>query len=139
MAPKAHSKFGGPWSYLICFKSEESRASWYDTPAAISIKLHQRVYPTRSGKPNLLYFDAATMSEYQLPPKVDEITYCRRAARPFECKKQYNGINPRLVNPITQLGGHKDAPNKYSAVQLGLPVYNSPVIERHLREISTSI
>ena len=62
------SGFYAPWIYLACFKSSKSRTSWYDTAAAINIKLHQRIHKTKSGKPTLVYFDGPTMVSYQILP-----------------------------------------------------------------------
>ena len=51
-----------------CHKSLKSRTSWYDTAAAINIKLHQCIHKTKSGKPTLVYFDGPTMVSYQILP-----------------------------------------------------------------------
>ena len=129
------SGFYAPWSYLICFKSSESRASWYDTSAAINIKLHQRIHKTKSGKPTLLYFDGPTMVSYQLPARSDEIVDCRKLVTPWECKGEYNGIDPKTVNPMARLEDHK----KGIIDQNPMGTVISPLFERKSKQILAKI
>ena len=83
---EGHSLFDAPWSYLVCFKNIISRARWYKTPAEIDIELHRRLYPTKSGKPPLLFADAAMIRSYQVPSKADENVECRGlGAHAWEC------------------------------------------------------
>jgi hypothetical protein len=82
---EAHSRFYMPWSYLVAFKAYKTRAAWYRTAPEIDIELRRRIQKTKSGRPALRYFDAATMLRYQFPSKATEITYCRRGRLPYEC------------------------------------------------------
>ena len=129
------SGFYAPWSYLICFKSSKSRASWYDTSAAINIKLHQRIHKTKSGKPTLLYFDGPTMVSYQLPARSNEIVDCRKLVTPWECKGEYNGIDPKTVNPMARLEDHK----KGIIDQNPMGAVISPLFERKSKQILAKI
>ena len=61
-------------------------------------------------------FDVATMVQYQVPPKVFEINYCRQNASHRECT-----IDPFIVCNATM-----------SREELNVKIY-SPAIERHLR------
>ncbi len=128
-----HSKFIDPWSYLVSFKDSKLRASWYASPAEIELKLQQRILPSKlSGQSTLRYFDAATMTSYQLPTRADEITYCRREPAPPECAEEHRGINPQIRSLRSQLDVNTN--RTWSAgVGLVTTIY-SPVIERHLRE-----
>ena len=129
---QGHSGYFAPWSYLVCFKNSKSRASWYETSAGIEIKLHQRLHRTKSGKPTLTYFDAPTMMGYQLPPKSDETVYCRKALTPRECNDNYNGTDPKLVNPVSLLEAYKEKGiSNYACHSTVL----SPVFERHSRQL----
>jgi len=75
---EGHSHFYMPWSYLVAFKDYKSRAAWFRTAPQIQIELRKRLVETRSGKPVLRYFDAATMIGYQLPSKAQETVHCRK-------------------------------------------------------------
>jgi len=100
---EAHSRFGAPWTYLVSFKSAGSRAAWYRNAAETEIELHNRLHPTRSGVRPLRNFDGATMAGYQLPPRVSELSHCRKEDYPWECDEYY-GIDPDHVNiPISHL------------------------------------
>lgn len=85
-----------PWSYLVAFKDYKSRAGWHRTAPEIQIALQQRLHKTKSGKPILRYFDAATMVSYQLPSKAQETTYCRKEESPWECD-EFVGMHPEYV------------------------------------------
>jgi len=115
-----HSHFYDPWSYLICFKGIKSRESWYKTSAKIEIELHQRLHRTKSGKHSLLYFDAPTMINYQVAPKVEEVVYCRKDVAPWGCDQYLGGQQPGLLNARNST--------------IGKPAYD-PVFERHSQHI----
>ena len=69
-----------PWSYLVALKDYKSKARWHRTTPELQIALRQRLHQTKSGRPVLRYFDAATMVSYQLPSRAQETTYCRQEA-----------------------------------------------------------
>ncbi|KAL3809853.1 hypothetical protein ACHAXA_009268 [Cyclostephanos tholiformis] len=127
------SGFYAPWSYIVCFKDSKSRASWYETSAGIDIKLQQRLHKTKSGKLSLLYFDASTMLGYQLPAKVDETVYCRKVVKPWECEDNFDGLDPKIVNPISNLD-HKRSKAKFPTQYFNGTIY-SPLFERRSRQI----
>mmetsp|Transcript_46741 Transcript_46741/g.99177 ORF Transcript_46741/g.99177 Transcript_46741/m.99177 type:complete len:920 (-) Transcript_46741:286-3045(-) len=83
---EGHSHFYMPWSYLVAFKEYKSRAGWHRTAPEIQIELQKRLVKTKSGKPVLRYFDAATMIGYQMPPKSSETVFCRKEEKPHECE-----------------------------------------------------
>lgn len=76
-----------PWSYIVALKDYKSRASWYRTGAELEISLQQGLQRTKTGKPILQYFDAATMVSYQVPSKAQEATYCRGEENRSKCDK----------------------------------------------------
>ena len=119
---QGHSHFYAPWSYLVCFKSTKTRENWYRTSARIEIELHRRLHGTKSGEPALLYFDAPTMIGYQVPPRYNEATHCRKEVVPWECEENA-GVRPHLVGA----GGNA----------MGKPVF-SPVLDRHPRMMSAA-
>lgn len=133
---EGHSHYESPWSYLVCLKGSISRGRWYETAAKIEIEIHQRLQRTKSGKPILSYFSGPTMLKYQLPPKSDEIVFCRTEPRPHECNVEYRGINPKLVDPISQLKAQQSSIAEYSGQSLQSTVFN-PIFERHLRQLSS--
>jgi hypothetical protein len=92
------------------------------------------LHKTKSGKPSLLFFDAPTMASYQLPHKVDELVYCRKVVTPPECEDNYHGINPKSVNPMSNLEAHKEGFEKQSSQHFNGTVY-SPLFERRSRQI----
>eukprot|EP00978_Attheya_sp_CCMP212_P001313 scaffold2735_cov61-Attheya_sp.AAC.9 len=94
---EGHSKFMLPWSYLVAFKQYQSRALWYSNPAAVELKIHDRIKRTYSGKPALKYFDGATMSGYTVPPKAFETVFCRKNPVPEECLEA-RGFDPKYAN-----------------------------------------
>jgi len=109
MYDEAHSQFGAPWSYFICFKDYESRADWHRSPAETEVELHRRLHRTNSGAPVLRFFDGSTMEGYQIPPRVAEAAYCRMEDRPEECD-MWGGITPQTVNvPVAHLEARKSA------------------------------
>lgn len=93
------------------------------------------MHRTKSGEPSLIYFDAPTMIRYQLPPRSDETVYCRKALTPKECKDDYNGTNPKLVNPVSLLEAHKEKGISIHACHNQPSTVHSPVFERHLRQL----
>ena len=109
---EGHSHFSAPWAYLVNFKDAKAKERWYRTAAEIDIELHTRMKRTKSGKPPLRFFDAATMMSYQVPSKAQEATYCRKEAKPSECDRAY----------FLELGAKKST-----------AVY-SPVFSRHFRQ-----
>ena len=82
---EGHSHFYMPWSYLVAFKDYKTRTAWHKTAPEIEIELRRRLHNTKSGKPVLRYFDAATMISYQMPSRATETTYCRKEDSPYEC------------------------------------------------------
>jgi len=118
---EAHTDFDAPWSYLVALKDDNLRANWYRSAPKLDIELHNRIHRTKSGKPAMHSFDVATMTQYQVPPKVFEINYCRQNASHQECF-----VDPFIVSNATEF-----------REELNVKIY-SPAIERHLRVSSTS-
>jgi hypothetical protein len=83
---ESHCGFYAPWTFLIGMKAEISRKRWYRSSANIDLDIHQKIIRTHSGKPNLKYFDGATMTSYQLPTKAFESAYCKAVPKPESCK-----------------------------------------------------
>lgn len=111
---EGHSHFHYPWAYLVNFKDAKTRARWYRTSAEIEIELHKRIHRTKSGKPALLFFDASTMMNYQMPSRADETTYCRKEITPWECE-EYRGINPDLERvPMSHLEVRKSSLGEFA-------------------------
>ncbi|KAL7482045.1 hypothetical protein ACHAW6_008440 [Cyclotella cf. meneghiniana] len=104
MYEEGHCEFYHPWSILVAFKTYETRANWYRPAAELQIQLRRRIRATRSGRPALLHFDAATMHGYQIPPKSFESVYCRQEREPEECE-EYNGFRTEGARnvPTTQV------------------------------------
>jgi len=86
-----------PWHYLVALKNYSSRAGWHRTAPELQIELQQRLHKTKSGLPILRYFDATTMISFQLPPKAQETTYCRKEDEPWECD-EIVGVHPEFVS-----------------------------------------
>jgi len=111
---EGHSHFSGPWTYLVCFKDYESRASWYKAAPELDIEMHKRLYKTKSGRPTLLYFDAPTMMGYQLPSRAQETAHCRREDKQKECDKHLL-LDTEFVNvPVSHLKAQKSSIGQYS-------------------------
>jgi hypothetical protein len=81
----------------VAFKQYQSRALWFSNPAAVEVKIHERIKRTYSGKPALKYFDGATMSGYTVPPKAFEDVFCRKNPVPEECL-EVRGFDPKYAN-----------------------------------------
>lgn len=94
---EGHSHFYMPWSYLVSFKEYKTRANWHRSTPQLQIELQQRLHKTKSGKPALKYFDAATMARNQIPPKSAETLYCRKEEYPYECDELI-GFDPEDDN-----------------------------------------
>ena len=118
---QAHTDFDATWSYLVALKDDNLRANWYRSAPKLDIELHNRIHRTKSGKPAMHSFDVATMTQYQVPPKVFEINYCRQNASHQECF-----VDPFIVSNATEF-----------REELNVKIY-SPAIERHLRVSSMS-
>lgn len=102
---QGHSHFFAPWSYLVCFKSSKSKLRWYRTAAEIEVELHNRILKTKSGEPSLKYFDGASMQEYQLPSKANEMTFCRTEGRGCGTSKV---MQESVYNPYFERHMRKD-------------------------------
>ncbi len=74
------------------------------------------------------------MVSYQLPHKVDESVYCRKVVPSPECEDDYHGINPKIVDPMSNLEAHKKGFEKVSGQHFNGTVY-SPLFERRSRQI----
>lgn len=118
---EAHSHFSAPWDFLVCMKSLKSRRSWYRTPAAIALDLRKRLHRTHSGRPPLLYFDAAAMENAQVTPRPNEVAYCRKDILPREC--ELVGVPPAIA--LERAGAIEKPPY-------------SPVFERRLRQVEAA-
>jgi hypothetical protein len=80
-----HSDFKFPWSYLIACKSNDCAQEWNRNEAEINLRMHERILPSKSGKPMLKHFDGATMQSYMRPFKTWETMHCRQEPKPEEC------------------------------------------------------
>jgi len=88
-----HCGFLDPWSFLVVSKTyEEHNLQWFMNPAEMQIQIHDRILETNSGKPNLKYFDGATMKGYQIPHKAFEVTFCRKIPVPHWCTLEHKQI-----------------------------------------------
>ena len=74
----------GTHSFLIAFKSYDSRAEWYSNEAEFNIRLRQQIGRTES----LKFFDAPTMLRYQMPQKAVETVFCYDDEKD-ECDTEY--------------------------------------------------
>lgn len=76
--------------------------------------MHQRLYGTKSGRPNLLYFDSSAMMGYQLPSRAQETAHCRRENKPKECDELL-GMDPKIVHvPASHVNAQKSTLGQYS-------------------------
>jgi len=107
---EGHSEFDAPWAYLVCLKDYKSRANWYRTAPDINIQLLTRLHKTKSGKPILSVFDAATMISYQVPTKAQETLFCRSDDAPDECDEYGFGDDDSIV-PVSHLKAGKSTVN----------------------------
>jgi spermidine synthase len=80
-----HSDFKFPWSYLIACKSKDCASEWKRNEAEMSLRMHERILPSKSGKPMLKHFDGATMQSYMRPYKTWESVHCKKEPTPEEC------------------------------------------------------
>jgi hypothetical protein len=71
------------------------------------------------------------MMSYQLPSRSDEIVGCRKLVTPEECKGEYNGIDPKTVNPMSRLEDHK----KGIIDENPMGTVISPLFERKSKQI----
>jgi hypothetical protein len=74
---ESHGRFTESWSFVFAMKNSESRASWFLSEAKMNIRIAQRTMPTRSGDVPFLFFDGATMAQYQFARRVVEDGWCR--------------------------------------------------------------
>jgi hypothetical protein len=87
---EAHCGFHAPWTYVVGFKSHNSRTRWYANVAQIDLDIQKRSVPTKSGTSPFRFFDGSTMASYQVPHKTVESVFCRRHPTPEECFEGYN-------------------------------------------------
>jgi hypothetical protein len=62
-------RFTESWSFVLAMKNSANRASWFLSEAEMNIRIAQRTMPTRSGDVPFLFFDGATMAQYQFAPR----------------------------------------------------------------------
>jgi hypothetical protein len=91
---ESHGRLVESWSFVLAMKNSESRASWFLSEAEMNIRIAQRAMPTRSGDVPFLFFDGATMAQYQFAPRVVEDVWCRD--KPDECATGH-GYDPEVA------------------------------------------
>jgi len=74
---EVHCGFEDPWTFIIGCKSIKCRDNWYASEAAVQVAMHERLKPTKSGRPPLQFFDGATMSRYHGQTRAWETVFCR--------------------------------------------------------------
>lgn len=114
---EAHSKYYAPWAYQLLFKDAKSIVRWYKTSAEIDVELHKRLLRTKSGKPAPGFFDASTMLYYQLPPKADEATYCRKEKTPEECGRVEEYVAEAQVDSSSSEKSCHTPPNSLPVIE----------------------
>jgi len=82
---ESHGQFEEPWSFLVAMKSKEGRKNWFSNIAQTDLEIHSRILRTYSDKPNLKYFDGATVQSYQYPHRVFQGVFCRAEPKPDSC------------------------------------------------------
>ncbi|KAL7517141.1 hypothetical protein ACHAWX_002089 [Stephanocyclus meneghinianus] len=90
-------KFVEPRSVLVAFKEYKTRSNWYRNAAEIQVQLHKRLLNTRSTQSPLVYFDSATMLNYQVPSKASEKHYCRDY-QDEDCDYRFGSLPADTVN-----------------------------------------
>lgn len=75
------------------------RLNWFKNSAELDIDIYHRIVPPVPGFSSSLlkYFDSATMSSYQVPPKAFENLFCRKLPTPALCKT-HRGVPTDLIN-----------------------------------------
>lgn len=105
-----HSGFESAWTFVIACKSISCRDNLFASEAAIQIAIHDRLIPTKSGKPTLKFFDGTTMSKYLTQSPHWETVYCRAHENESECQKsagfqrQPSNILPSTGFEVTEEG-----------------------------------
>jgi len=98
---ESHCEFEDPWSFLVAIKSKEGRKNWYSNIAEIDLEIHSRILRTYSEKPNLKFFDGATMQIYQNPHRVFENVFCRSDPKPESCYYLDSEVEKEDIIPMS--------------------------------------
>ncbi len=100
---QSHAGFLGIWTYLVAFKSFETRKAWYAGEAEIELLRHRRSMRTSSGTSPFRYFDASTKKSYKLPSRSAEVVFCREEPRPPGCEHGHGFDPERPLVPVSSL------------------------------------
>jgi hypothetical protein len=97
-----------PILFFVALKCFGSKAAWYASEARFNLKLQQRSSSTRTTTALVknegaeaspfLYFDSATMLQYQYPSKASETVFCRRQQQPLGCETGGRGYKQDMPN-----------------------------------------
>ena len=122
--------FDAPWHFLIAGKSIDTKSNWLANEATINLRLRQRARTTVTGESPFLYFDGATMTQYQYPPKNAEVVFCRRTPLPEGCDLGHGFPHERhnlLTNDALEVKkarfGDGSGPSVYAAQELSEDSY----------------
>jgi hypothetical protein len=89
-------------SFVVAFKDSDSRAQWFQNEAQVDLALRTRmVIPNSDTDAVPLYFDGATMMQYQFTSRIVEEAWCNRRrntmGKDVWCQRGH-GFSPDLVN-----------------------------------------
>jgi hypothetical protein len=90
-----HGRLVEIWSFVLAMKDSDSRTNWLMSEAEMNLKIQKRSVRTKNGESPFLYFDGATMMQYQFSSRVVEDTWCRDKLD--ECAKGH-GFDPEIPN-----------------------------------------
>ena len=91
---EAHGRLVEIWTFLLAMKDSESRSNWFVSEAEMQLIIQKRSMRTKNGESPFLYFDGASMMNYQFPSRVVEETWCREKSN--ECKG--HGFDPEITS-----------------------------------------
>jgi hypothetical protein len=91
-------------SVIVALKDSDSRAQWFQNEAQFNLALATRLIPSSSANMPL-YFDGATMMQYQFTSRIVEEAWCRRRTgrnpimgNDYKWCQRGHGFSPDLVN-----------------------------------------
>jgi len=70
---ESHGRFIESWGFVVAMKNSGSRSNWFRNEAELNIQIFKRVLVPAE----LLFFDGATMMDYQYPSRIEEEIWCR--------------------------------------------------------------
>lgn len=98
---EAHGRLVKMSSFVVAMKDNDSRTNWFMSEAEINLKISKRTMRTKTGESPFLFFDGASMMQYQFSSRVAEEVWCRD--KPDICSAGHGYAPEKASVPVSSL------------------------------------